>query len=187
REHKRSSANFGSSAIPSSPASLLCRSQTSNVIHGSGRSWPFSTTRIRPGRSVRNQRPSGAKAIAQGVSSPRSTTSTLTVADPDGFAAACVAAGRVAAPAAGLGDGAPEPPAPAVGAAPTGVAAAAPAGLPDGVPAPVATGLAAAVAAGAAADWPGDGEGVCPPAAVVLAGEAVAAGALVLTGAAVAA
>jgi hypothetical protein len=47
------------------------------TIQGSGRSLPFSMTRMRPGRSLTKMRPSGAKSIAQGVSTPRTKVSTV--------------------------------------------------------------------------------------------------------------
>ena len=45
-------------------------------------SWrrPSENTRMRPGRSVMNMRPSGAKSIAQGTSRPVARTSALTAA-----------------------------------------------------------------------------------------------------------
>src|SRR3989338_11119864 len=50
------------------------------TIHGSFCNFPSLMIRIRPALSVRNMRPSGANAIAQGVSSPEATTSTPGVA-----------------------------------------------------------------------------------------------------------
>ncbi|GED18040.1 hypothetical protein AMI01nite_60310 [Aneurinibacillus migulanus] len=47
------------------------------MIRGSGKSLPFSTTRILPGRSVKKIRPSGAKSMAQGAIKPLATTSIL--------------------------------------------------------------------------------------------------------------
>src|SRR5262245_66224939 len=46
------------------------------TIHGSARSWPRSTTRILPGRSLMKIRLSGAKSMAHGVFKPRAKTST---------------------------------------------------------------------------------------------------------------
>ncbi len=53
-------------------ASVLCSWATmlGRADIGCGSSWPFSTRRSRPGRSVTRMRPSGRKAIPHGCSSP---------------------------------------------------------------------------------------------------------------------
>src|SRR5919107_5057855 len=80
------------------------------TARGSGLSLPFSKTLTRPGRSVKNIRPSGAKTIDQGTSRLEMTVSTRKPFDASA-AAACPPpssdSGAAPPPA-----GAPAPPAP---------------------------------------------------------------------------